>query len=101
MGVMAGVIVALVLGALIWYRRRPLAPGVPRDWRSSHATAPRLCRRGHRAIDRASNGVRRAGRDGVPVTSLEHAVDDLRNCGTVIDRQLVAASHLPTTARHR
>ncbi len=98
---MTGLVLALVLLALILYRRRPIAPGVPRHWRSSHSTAPRLCRRVHRAVDGAAEIVRRADRGGVPVTSLERAVDDLRVCATTIDRQLVAADQLPGSARHR
>ncbi|MCU1426917.1 MAG: hypothetical protein JWL83_917 [Actinomycetia bacterium] len=98
---MVGVLVAVVFGAVILYRHRPIAPDVPRSWRSSQSVAARLCRRVHRSVDGARDAVRRAQRHGLAVSSLEHAADDLRVCAATIDRQLVAAADLPLGARHR
>ena len=48
---MIGIVVATVLGGVVLYRSRRIAPDVPRRWRSSQSVAARLCRRVHRAID--------------------------------------------------
>jgi hypothetical protein len=96
-----GLFVVLVLGAVILYRTRRLAPDVPRRWRSSQAIAARLCRRLHRAVDQADDAVRRARKRGVPVVWFETALSDLRSCARAIDHRLVAASELPLRPRHR
>jgi hypothetical protein len=101
MSPLLGIVLAAVLLALIAYRRRAIAPGIPRKWRHSHAVAAQLCRRVHRAVDRAAEAVQRAGRAGVPVAWVEQAVGDLRGCATAIDHQLVAAAQLPLSPRHR
>jgi hypothetical protein len=98
---MVGIVVAVVLGGVIAYRTRPLAPHVPRRWRSSQSVAARLCRRVHRAVDGADDAVRRARKRGVAVACFEDAVGDLRACASSIDHQLVAASELPLRARQR
>jgi hypothetical protein len=96
-----GIVVVLVLGAVIAYRRRRLAPDVPRNWRTSQASAARLCRRLHRAVDRADGAVRRGRKRGVPVAWFENVLNELRGCASAIDQRLVVASELPTAARHR
>jgi hypothetical protein len=96
-----GVGVAGVLGGVLVFRRRAIAPGVPRRWRSSQSVAARQCRRLHRAIDTAEAAVRRARRRGVPVVWFEGALRDLHGCATAIDHRLVAAAELPLPARHR
>ncbi|MDQ1521515.1 MAG: hypothetical protein QOI55_2588 [Actinomycetota bacterium] len=98
---LVGLFVALVLGGVMLYRTRRLAPDVPRRWRSSQSVAARLCRRLHRAVDRADDAVRRARKRGVPVAWIETAQSDLRACASAIDHRLVAASELPLSARHR
>jgi hypothetical protein len=96
-----GIAIAGILGAVVAFRARRLAPGVPRHWRSSQSVAARLCRRAHRAVDNADVALRRARKQGVPVALFEDAVGDLRACVTAIDHRLVAASKLPLGARHR
>jgi hypothetical protein len=98
---LAGIVVVLVLCTVIAYRRRRLAPDVPRQWRTSQAVAARLCRRLHRAVDRADDAVQRGRKRGVPVAWFEHALDELRSCAGAIDQRLVVASELPLGARHR
>jgi hypothetical protein len=90
-----------VLGTALLFRRRRIAPDVPRSWRSSQSVAARLCRRVHRAIDAADGAVRGAERRGQPVVCFEQSVHDLRTCATTIDRQLVVAADLPLSARHK
>jgi hypothetical protein len=101
MSPLAGIVVVLALGALIAYRRRRLAPDVPRHWRTSQAVAARLCRRLHRAIDRADDAVRQGRKRGVPVAWFENALLELRSCASAIDQRLVVASELPLGPRHR
>jgi hypothetical protein len=96
-----GVVVAIVLVVLIAHRNRRLAPEVPRGWRTSQSVAARLCRRVHRAVDNADASVRQARKRGIAVVCFENAVHDLRACASTIDHQLVAASELPLTPRHR
>jgi hypothetical protein len=101
MSPLAGIVVVLVLGAVIVYRRRRIAPDVPRRWRTSQAVAARLCRRLHRAVDGADDAVRRGRQRGVPVAWFENALVELHSCATAIDQRLVVASELPLGARHR
>ncbi len=101
MSPLAGIVVVLVLGAVILYRRRSLAPDVPRRWRTSQAVAARLCRRLHRALDRADDAVRGGRQRGVPVAWFENALNELRSCARAIDQRLVVASELPLGARQR
>jgi hypothetical protein len=96
-----GIVVVLVFSAVIAYRRRRLAPDVPRDWRTSQAGAARLCRRLHRAIDRADDAVQGGRKRGVPVAWFENALNELHTCASAIDQRLVVASELPLSARHR
>jgi hypothetical protein len=96
-----GIVIATLLGGVVLYRSRRIAPDVPRRWRSSQSVAARLCRRAHRAVDAAEDAVRRARKRGAAVTLFEGAVGDLRACASAIDQRLVTASELPLSARHR
>jgi hypothetical protein len=96
-----GLLVAGVLGGIVVFRSRRVAPDVPRRWRSSQSVAARLCRRMHRAVDAADDAVRRARRQGIVVGQVEDAVTDLRACAAAIDRRLVVAARMPVGARHR
>jgi hypothetical protein len=98
---LVGLFVAGVLGVAVLVRTRRIAPDVPRHWRSSQSVAARLCRRLHRAVDRADAAVRHARRAGLPVAQFESAVGDLRACAASIDHQLVTAAQLPLGPRHR
>jgi hypothetical protein len=96
-----GISLALVLGSVVVYRNRRIAPDVPRRWRSSQSVAARLCRRLHRSVDAADVAVQKARKRGASVVMFESAIGDLRACATAIDHRLVTASELPLSSRHR
>ena len=55
----------------------------------------------HRAVDRTRSAVADARRRGVPTESHEGFVDDLAATARALDDQLVFASKLPFSARHK
>lgn len=95
------VAVVVVTGAGLGWRLRRRRPGVPLSWQTSQSVAAELHRRMHRSVDRTKRAVADARRRGVPTESHEGLVDDLLATARALDDQLVLASKLPFTSRHK
>ncbi len=94
------VVGAAALGAVAWRLRRRHR-GVPRGWQTSQSVAADLHRRVHRSVDHTRREVAHAAARGAPSDELVSLCDQLDVQAIAIDRQLAAASQLPSSPKQR